>query len=894
MASHAGDPGNGATSKRVGGIEDHESAPYIIKNEIGKGSFATVYRGFHRDTRAAVAIKTVSRTILTPKLVDNLESEINILKQLKHPHITELIEIVKAERFIFLIMEDCTGGDLSGYLKRRGRIEGLQYIPEPGAAPTYYPHPRTGGLDVIAVRSFLRQMARALKFLRQRNLIHRDIKPQNLLLKPATEADYEKGHPLGIPLLKIADFGFARHLPNTMMAETLCGSPLYMAPEILRYEKYDAKADLWSVGAVLYEISVGKPPFRAQNHIELLKRIEQARSTVRFPDEDDPKANPIQVPSDIKKLIRSLLKRHPVERATFDEFFLSKAMANSKFHPPRSPDEAPSSYSPKSVLSVTPLTNGKHLPTTTPVIMPHIPPNHRIIPPEVLDPKALIPPSNFNFRKPGGTNSTSDGKRTASSASGSAPLPAPGLPTNPSPGSSPAAKPSPLRRPISITPELSTPAEVDEENMLKSEYVVIRDTRHVEFNQRVDELNAARLRNNRRMSETPSDRASPSSSPAQAGISSSPRKPILMALPSSDAKYPPFPPSPVEADARPRPLRNGSSALTRALTAATKKLWGTTGNTPTHSPTLISSPASGYPPLQIQEVPNGRVNGSPRTNQKLLGDNTTGDVNPGEEKLLAGLEILAQKVEVITKWADELYETVRNTPQKPIPDPSKFIPREGESPRQATKRRNHELDMELAAVNCIALYMLIMNFSQNGIDRLQDYMDVVEVGGEMPSVSPGFDDAVDWYGARYEKCSQRAQAVKAWLPESAMHEPPFFMDQVLFERALSLSRDAAKKEILDQGSWECEDMYHDALWLLYTVRDDLEARSNAYIEEDRSTVDTWITRTKLRYHRCQARAVMPENVRRKDAQADQNLDDVNRFPPPWDLQPLTPSSPTNR
>ena len=112
----------------------------------------------YQDTRAAVAIKTVSRTILTPKLVENLESEINILKALKHPHITELIEIVKSERFIFLIMEDCTGGDLSGYLKRRGRIEGLQYVPEPGASPIYYPHPRTGGLDVIAVRSFLRQM----------------------------------------------------------------------------------------------------------------------------------------------------------------------------------------------------------------------------------------------------------------------------------------------------------------------------------------------------------------------------------------------------------------------------------------------------------------------------------------------------------------------------------------------------------------------------------------------------------------------------------------------------------------------------------------------------------------------------------------------------------------
>lgn len=107
----------------------------------------------------------MSRTILTPKLVDNLESEINILKQLKHPHITELIEIVKADRFIFLIMEDCTGGDLSNYLKRRGRVEGLQYIPEPGAAPIYYPHPRTGGLEIIAVRSFLRQMGKMMPSL---------------------------------------------------------------------------------------------------------------------------------------------------------------------------------------------------------------------------------------------------------------------------------------------------------------------------------------------------------------------------------------------------------------------------------------------------------------------------------------------------------------------------------------------------------------------------------------------------------------------------------------------------------------------------------------------------------------------------------------------------------
>ncbi len=112
---------------------------------------------------------------------------------------------------------------------------------------------------------------------------------------------------------------------------------LYMAPEILRYEKYDAKADLWSVGAVLYETAVGKPPFRANNHIDLLKKIEHSKG-IKFPDEDpaytekDPEAKP--VPSDIKKLIRSLLKRQPVERASFDDFFGSTALARSKFPRP--------------------------------------------------------------------------------------------------------------------------------------------------------------------------------------------------------------------------------------------------------------------------------------------------------------------------------------------------------------------------------------------------------------------------------------------------------------------------------------------------------------------------------------------------------------------------------
>lgn len=154
------------------------------------------------------------------------------------------------------------------------------------------------------------------------------------------------GHPLGIPLLKVADFGFARILPASAMAETLCGSPLYMAPEILRYEKYDAKVDLWSVGAVLFEMAVGKPPFRASNHVELLRKIEKGEDRIKFPDESsrsaaDPDAiPPLPVPSDIKGLIRGLLKRHSADRMSFEAFFGSRSIWESHMIESHSTDDS--------------------------------------------------------------------------------------------------------------------------------------------------------------------------------------------------------------------------------------------------------------------------------------------------------------------------------------------------------------------------------------------------------------------------------------------------------------------------------------------------------------------------------------------------------------------------
>lgn len=263
---------------------------------------------------------------LNKKLKDNLYGEIKILKTLRHPHIVALHDCVESRSHINLVMEYCELGDLSLFIKKRDK-----HATHPA---TYdlarkYPCAPNSGLNEVVIRHFLKQLASALKFLREKNYVHRDVKPQNLLLLPSPE--YRKMHPreileashdsltpvtgLGsLPMLKLADFGFARVLPSTSLADTLCGSPLYMAPEILRYERYDAKADLWSVGTVAFEMATGRPPFKARNHVELLRKIESNDDVIKFPRET------VMSP-ELKALVRALLKRNPVERMGFEKFF---------------------------------------------------------------------------------------------------------------------------------------------------------------------------------------------------------------------------------------------------------------------------------------------------------------------------------------------------------------------------------------------------------------------------------------------------------------------------------------------------------------------------------------------------------------------------------------------
>ncbi|KAF2740468.1 kinase-like protein [Polyplosphaeria fusca] len=302
---------------------------YKRLEHIGKGSFAEVYRGIHIEKRASVAIKSVNMIKLNKKLKDNLLSEITILRNLHHPHIVALIDCHESTSRMHIIMEFCELGDLSSFIKKRAD---LVNHPQTQRMIEKYPNPAIGGLNEVIVRHFAKQMSSALQFLRSKNYVHRDLKPQNLLLNPSSMYYSQSGTlermPLAadanslipatgvetLPMLKIADFGFARVLPTTSLAETLCGSPLYMAPEILRYEKYDAKADLWSVGTVLYEMMSARPPFRANNHVELLRKIEDRKDHIKFPEG-------IASSRAMKTLIRALLKRKPTERMSYEQFF---------------------------------------------------------------------------------------------------------------------------------------------------------------------------------------------------------------------------------------------------------------------------------------------------------------------------------------------------------------------------------------------------------------------------------------------------------------------------------------------------------------------------------------------------------------------------------------------
>ena len=252
---------------------------FILYSKLGQGTYATVYKGYRKgEKREVVAVKCINRKRLCKSSSENLYREIEILKGINHENIVQLRDFQWDNDNIFLVLEYCSGGDLSTFLRKYVRLP-----------------------ERIA-RKFLRQLSLALQFIHSQNIAHMDLKPQNLLIYSKTDLT-----------LKVGDFGFAQQLLGKEGRDNLRGSPLYMAVEMFCSDSYDASVDLWSVGVILFETLFGHAPFASQTFEELEMKI-LSKDPIQIPVE--PPVSPL-----CHDLLTRLLQRDPANRISFENFF---------------------------------------------------------------------------------------------------------------------------------------------------------------------------------------------------------------------------------------------------------------------------------------------------------------------------------------------------------------------------------------------------------------------------------------------------------------------------------------------------------------------------------------------------------------------------------------------
>jgi calcium/calmodulin-dependent protein kinase I len=241
--------------------------------ELGSGAFSIVKSGQHKQTGESFAIKIVTKSKLTQEDETALKDEIAVLKELKHPNIIQLYDVYEERDFYYLVTEQMAGGELFD------RIVQKSYYNEKEAR------------DVCKI------LFEAMAYCHSHKVAHRDLKPENLLL---LSSDNDSN-------IKIADFGFAKKCPKPQCLKTQCGTPGYVAPEILEGIPYDTQADMWSLGVIVYILLGGYPPFIEQNQRELFRKIRKGQ--FEFHDEYWG-----QVSKEAKHLISSLLTVHPTKR----------------------------------------------------------------------------------------------------------------------------------------------------------------------------------------------------------------------------------------------------------------------------------------------------------------------------------------------------------------------------------------------------------------------------------------------------------------------------------------------------------------------------------------------------------------------------------------------------
>ncbi|KAM9744928.1 serine/threonine-protein kinase BRSK1-like isoform 2-T2 [Menidia menidia] len=245
--------------------------PYRLEKTLGKGQTGLVKLGVHCITGQKVAIKIVNREKLSESVLMKVEREIAILKLIEHPHVLKLHDVYENNKYLYLVLEHVSGGELFDYLVKKGRLTPKE------------------------ARKFFRQIISALDFCHNHSICHRDLKPENLLLD-------EKNN------IRIADFGMASLQVGDSLLETSCGSPHYACPEVIRGEKYDGRrADVWSCGVILFALLVGALPFDHDNLRQLLEKVKSGVFHM-----------PHFIPPDCQALLKGMIEVNPDKRLTLE------------------------------------------------------------------------------------------------------------------------------------------------------------------------------------------------------------------------------------------------------------------------------------------------------------------------------------------------------------------------------------------------------------------------------------------------------------------------------------------------------------------------------------------------------------------------------------------------
>jgi len=251
---------------------------YELGEELGRGAFSIVVKGTNKSTKEIVAIKIIDKTKASGESDrKRLETEVKILKQVNHPNIVGLKELFETDKNLYLVMELVTGGELFDKIVEKG---------------SYTEHESC---------EIVRKILGAVSYLHSQGIAHRDLKPENLLLRGGTDTE-----------VLISDFGLSKIVSESAMMETACGTPYYVAPEVLLANGYDKEVDLWSVGVITYLLFCGFPPFYGDSLPEVFEQIMKAEFD--FPS---PYWDPVSQLG--KDFIKKLLVVDPKKRLTAEQ-----------------------------------------------------------------------------------------------------------------------------------------------------------------------------------------------------------------------------------------------------------------------------------------------------------------------------------------------------------------------------------------------------------------------------------------------------------------------------------------------------------------------------------------------------------------------------------------------